>query len=140
MQSSYDERMQNDAFVRKQLQYHASRLINLYTKYLLQSHHKNLNAKPQNHDYKKLTLDVPILFNSKPTGTKYSFDNFHFAVVDELKYGRNTTSDYPRAIIVRTLHRGKVIKRSIRPEDTIVLCTEGDVGKISSQEISELGN
>ena len=93
MQSSYDERMQNDAFVRKQLQYHASRLINLYTKYLLQSHHKNLNAKPQNHDYKKLTLDVPILFNSKPTGTKYSFDNFHFAVVDESKYGRNTTSD-----------------------------------------------
>ena len=96
-----------------------------------------LNHK--NHDYKKLTLDVPILFNSKPTGTKYSFDNFHFAVVDELKYGRNS-SDYPRAIIVRTLHRGKVIKRSVRPEDTIVLCTEGEIGKISSQEISELGN
>ena len=93
----------------------------------------------QNHDYKKMTLDVPILFNSKPTGTKYSVDNFHFAVVDELKYGRNT-SDYPRAIIVRTLHRGKVIQRSVRPEDTIVLCTEAGIGKISSQEISELGN
>ena len=139
MQSSYDERMENDAFVRKQLQYHASRLLNLYTKYLLQSYHKNLNSKPQNLDYKKLALDVPILFNSKPTGTKYSFDNFHFAVVDELRYGRNS-SDYPRAIIVRTLNRGKVIKRSVRPEDTIVLCTEVEIGKISSQEISELGN
>ena len=32
MQSSYDERMENDAFVRKQLQYHASRLLNLYTR------------------------------------------------------------------------------------------------------------
>ena len=139
MQSSYDERMENDAFVRKQLQYHASRLLNLYTKYLLQSYHKNLNSKPQNLDYKKLALDVPILFNSKPTGTKYFFDNFHFAVVDELRYGRNS-SDYPRAIIVRTLNRGKVIKRSVRPEDTIVLCTEVEIGKISSQEISELGN
>ena len=95
MQSSHDKRMESDAFVRKQLQYHASRLLNLYTKYLLQSYHKNLNSKPQNLDYKKLALDVPILFNSKPTGTKYSFDNFHFAVVDELRYGRNG-SDYPQ--------------------------------------------
>ena len=139
MQSSYDERMENDAFVRKQLQYHASRLLNLYTKYLLQSYHKNLNSKPKNLDYKKLASDVPILFNSKPTGSNYSYDTFRFAVVDELRYGRSG-SDYPRAVIVRTLHRRKVIKRTVRPEDCIILCTEGEIGKISSKEISDLGN
>ena len=85
MQSSHDNRMESDAFVRRQLQYHASRLLNLYTKDLLQSYHKNLNSKPQNLDYKKLASDVPILFNSKPTGSNYSFDTFRFAVVDQLR-------------------------------------------------------
>ena len=99
----------------------------------------NLENKPQNCDYRKLALNVPILFNSKPTGSRYSHDTFRFAVVDELKYGRRG-SDYPRAVIVRTLHRGKVIKRSIRPGDCMVLCTEGEIGKISSKEISDLEN
>ena len=139
MQSSQDKRMESDAFVRRQLQYHASRLLTLYTKYLLQSYHKNLNSKPQNLDYKKLASDVPILFNSKPTGSNYSYDTFRFAVVDELRYGRRD-SDCPRAVIVRTLHRGKVIKRSIRPENCMVLCTEGEIRKISSKEISDLEN
>ena len=88
MQSCQDKRMESDAFVRRQLQYHATRLLNLYTKYLLQSYHMNLETKPQNFDYRKLASNVPILFNSKPTGSKYSYDTFRFAVADELKYGR----------------------------------------------------
>ena len=43
-----DVRMQNDTFVRRQLQHHATKLLNLYTKYLLKSYHKNLETKPQN--------------------------------------------------------------------------------------------
>ena len=88
MQPCDDIRMQSDAFVRRQLQYHASKLLNLYTKYLLQSYHKNLETKPQNFDFRKLAPNVPILFNSKPTGSKYFFDNFRFSVIDELEYGR----------------------------------------------------
>ena len=139
MQSCQDKRMESDAFVRRQLQYHATRLLNLYTKYLLQSYHMNLDSKPQNFDYRKLASDVPILFNSKPTGSKYSYDTFRFAVVDELKYGRRG-SDYPRAVIVRTLDRGKVIKRSVRPEECMLLSTEGKIGNISSKEILDLEN
>ena len=132
-----DVRMQNDTFVRRQLQHHATKLLNLYTKYLLKSYHKNLETKPQNFDFRKLAPNVPILFNAKPTGSKYSYDTFRFAVIDELKYGRGN-SDYPRTIIVRTFNRGKIIKRSVRPEECMLLNTEGNIGDISSKEILEL--
>ena len=60
-------------------------------------------------------------------------------VIDELKYGRGK-DDYPRTIIVRTLDREKVIKRSVRPEECMLLNTEGHIGDISSKEILELEN
>ena len=78
--------------------------------------------------------DVLILFNAQPTGSNYSYNTFRFAVVDELRYGRGN-NDYPGTMIVRTLDRGKVIRRSVRPEDCMLLKTEGHIGDISSQEI-----
>ena len=137
MQPCDDARMQSDTFIRRQLQHHASRLFILYAKYLLESYHKSLQSKPQNFDYRKLAPNIPILFNSQPTGSKYSYNTFRFAVVDELRYGRKN-NDYPRTIIVRTLDRGKVIRRSVRPEDCMLLRTEGHIGNISSEEILKL--
>ena len=139
MQPCDDIRMQSDTFVRRQLQQHASRLLYLYTKYLLQSYHKNLESKPQNFDYRKLAPNLPISFNAQPTGSKYSYNTFRFAVVDELRYGREN-NDYPRTIIVRTLDRGKMIRRSVRLEDCMLLNTEGHIGDISSEEIIKLEN
>ena len=62
---------------------------------------------------------------------------FRFAVIDQLKFGRGNT-DYPRSLVVRTFERGKVIKRTIRPEDCILLNTEGEVGVITPDEIMKL--
>ena len=134
-----DVRMQNDTFVRRQLQHHGTKLLNLYTKYLLKSYHKNLETKTQNLDFRKLAPNVPILFNEKPTGSKYSYVTFRFAVIEELKYCRGN-NDYPRTIIARTLERGKIIRRSVRPDDCMLLNTEGHIGDISSKEILELEN
>ena len=47
-------------------------------------------------------------------------------------------SDYPRTIIVRTFNRAKIIKRSVRPEDCMLLNTGKNIGDISSKEILEL--
>ena len=86
-----------------------------------------------------MASNVLILFNAQPNGSKYSNKTFRFAVVDELRYGREN-NDYPRTIIVLTLDRGKVIMRSVRPEDCMLLKTEGHIGDISSEEIIELEN
>ena len=94
-------------------------------------------GKPLNFEYRKLTPNKPILFNSKPTGVRFAYDTFKFAVIDQLKFGRSNT-DYPRSLIVRTFERGKVIKRTIRPEDCVLLNIEGEVRAITPDEIMRL--
>lgn len=77
-----------------------------------------------------------MLFNPKRTGVKYGYKLFHFGVICGIKLRRN--SDYPCTIVVRTFERGKIIRKSIRPEDIMILETKGDLGPIESEEIESL--
>ena len=128
--------MGDNSYVMTLLKSHSTKILHLFSKYILESYHRKIDDKGQRYEYRKLKVDQPVSFNPKQTGVKYSYKLFNFGVVNGIKLRRN--SDYPRTIIVRTFERGKIIRRSVRPKDIMILETNGDLGPIKSEEIVTL--
>ena len=136
MRTSFDSKMGDNSYVMTLLKSHSTKILQLFSKYILESYHRKVDDKGQSYEYRKLKMDQPILFNPRRTGVKYSYKLLSFGVVDEIKLRRN--SDYPRTVIVRTFERGKIIRRPVRPEDIMILETNGNLGHIKSEEIETL--
>ena len=136
MRTQFDAKVGDNTYVMTLLKAHSTKILNLFTKYLLESYHRKVDCRGESLEYEKLKLGEPVLFNPKRTGVKYSYKLFHFGVIDEIKPRRNST--YPRTIVVRTCERGKIIKRSVRPEDVMVLESKGGITPIESGEIKSL--
>ena len=118
------------------LKAHSSRILELYAKHLLQSYHKKCDSSCKSLEVNHFKINCPILFNQKRTGIRYSYKLFSFGVIQEVKKHRD--SEYPRTIIVRCMERGRIVLKAVRPEDCMLLQTQGDIGFISSSDILDL--
>ena len=114
------------------LKAHSSRILELYAKHLLQSYHKKFDSSCKSLEFDHFKINYPILFNQKRTGIRYSYKLFSFGVIQEVKKHRG--SEYPRTIIVRCMERNRIVLKAVRPEDCMLLQTQGDIGLISSPE------
>ena len=77
-----------------------------------------------------------MLFNQKRTNVTHAYKLFNFGVVNEIHYHRNSNS--PRTLILRCYDHNKIINRALRPEDTLIIKTEGDLGFISNEDLKNL--
>ena len=106
----------------------------LYVKYLLKGYHKKVDTSCKALEPDHFKVGAPVLFNQKRTNVIYLYRLFNFGVIHEVRLHRN--SSYPRTILVRCFERGKIIIKATRPEDMMLLKTEGDIGFITDSDIS----
>ena len=120
----------------KILKTHSSKILELYAKYLVQSYHKRVDSSCKSLELKNFKVNSPVLFNQKRTGVRYSYKLFNFGVIQEIKTHRN--SPYPRTLLIRCMERGVIVLKAVRPEDCMLVNTQGDIGLISSSDIINL--
>ena len=66
----------------------------------------------------------------------HSYRLFDLGVVSEILFHRN--SDSPRTPVLRCYDHNKIIPKALRPEDTIIINTQGSIGFISNEELKNL--
>lgn len=85
MRTHFDAKIGDNSYIMTLLKAHSTKILNLFTKYLLESYHRRVDSRGKSLEYEKLKLGEPVLFNPKRTGVKYSYKLFHFGVIDEMR-------------------------------------------------------
>ena len=104
---------------------------------MLQSYHKKVDISCQALKPGDFKVGMPVFFNQKRTNVVHSFRLFNLGVIHEIRRHRNSVA--PRTLILRCTERNKIITRALRPEDTLIINTQGDIGLISDADLKGLG-
>ena len=114
----------------------STKILNLYFKYLIQSYHMKSDTLCRLLKPDQFQVGMSVLFNQKRTNVTHSYRLFYLGVVSEILYHRN--SDSPRTFMLRCYDHNKIITKALRPEDTLIINSQGSIGFIYNEDLKNL--